>query len=105
MRKSFALACALALMGCASGGGNWSKEGASKEATAQAYTECQSIVREATRRDDNIMTDIMATRGNDWQRTGVLSTKEQMFSAEDHGRSDEILNRCMIGKGFLPTAH
>jgi hypothetical protein len=47
----------------------------------------------------------MATRGNDWQRTGVLSQKEQMFSAEDRGRSDEILNRCMIGKGFLPTAH
>ena len=102
MRRKWTLACALALIGCSSGG-NFSKEGASQDQTAQAYSECQSIVREATRRDDNIMTDIMATRGNDWQRTGVLSTKEQVFSAEDRGRSDEILNRCMIGKGFLPT--
>jgi hypothetical protein len=91
----------LALIGCASGG-NWSKEGASKDQTAQAYSECQGLAHEATRRDSNITTDIMATRGNDWQRTGVLSTKEQVLSAEEHGRGDEIINRCMIGKGFLP---
>ena len=102
MRRGLALACGLALLGCASGG-NWQKEGASKDQTAQAYAQCQDLAREATRRDTNIMTDIMATRGNDWQRTGVMQTKEQVFVAEEHGRSDEIINRCMIGQGFLPV--
>lgn len=102
MKRSLALACVLGLLGCA-GAPEWSKEGTSQQAAGQALDECKSIAREATQRDTNIMTDILATRGGDWQRTGVLSTKEQVFSAEDRGRSEDIVNRCMIGKGFIPA--
>lgn len=101
MKRIAIVACALALLGCASGT-EWNKEGVSQQATAQAVADCQSLAREATQRDTNIMTDIMATRGNDWQRTGVMSTKEQVFGAEDRGRTDDIVTRCMISKGFAP---
>ncbi len=101
MKHIFALACLLALIGCA-GRSEWSKEGTSPQLTGQALADCQSIAREATQRDTNIMTDIMASRGSDWQRTGVMGTHVEAFSLEDRGRTDEIVNRCMIGKGFVP---
>ena len=101
MKRSLALGCALALLGCA-GGPEWSKEGVSQQATAEALAECKSIAREATQRDTNIMTDIMATRSSDWQRSGVLATHVQTFSIEDSNRSGDIVERCMIGKGFVP---
>jgi hypothetical protein len=44
----------------------------------------------------------MATRGGDWQRTGVMDTHVEAFSLEDRNRSGDIVNRCMIGKGFVP---
>ena len=101
MKRSLALGCALALLGCASGP-EWSKDGMSQQATAQALSDCQSVAREATERDTNIMTDILATRGGDWQRSGVMDTHVQTFSSEDRGRTGDIVNRCMIGKGFVP---
>ena len=101
MKRVLILACAVVLVGCASGA-EWSKEGVSQQETARAVADCQSLAREATQRDTNIMTDIMATRGNDWQRTGVLGTKEQVFGAEDRTRTDDIVTRCMISKGFAP---
>lgn len=101
MKRSLTLACALALMGCASHP-EWSKDGASPEVAARELAECQSIAREATERDTNIMTDILATRGSDWQRTGVMDTHVRTFDAENRTREGDIVNRCMIGKGFVP---
>ena len=101
MTRFVAVASLLVLFGCA-GKPDWSKDGTSQQATAQALAECQSIAREATQRDTNIMTDILATRGTDWQRTGVMDTHVQAFSLEDSNRTGDIINRCMIGKGFVP---
>jgi hypothetical protein len=101
MKRSLALACALALIGCASHP-EWSKDGTSPDLAARELADCQSIAREATQRDTNIMTDILATRGNDWQRTGVMDTHVQTFNVENRTRGDDIVNRCMIGKGFVP---
>ena len=101
MVRFVAIASLLAMLGCA-GKPEWSKDGMSQQATAQALAECQSIAREATQRDTNIMTDILATRGADWQRTGVMGTHVEAFSLEDRNRSGDIINRCMIGKGFVP---
>lgn len=101
MKRSLVLGCALVLLGCA-GGPEWSKDGVTQQATAQALSDCKSIAREATQRDTNIMTDIMASRGGDWQRTGVMDTHVDTFNAEDRNRSGDIVNRCMIGKGFVP---
>ena len=44
----------------------------------------------------------MATRGQDWRNTDVLSMQQAQFAAENHNRTSDIVNRCMIGKGFVP---
>lgn len=95
------LTCVLALLGCASQP-EWSKPGVSSQDVAAALADCQGVARDATRRDTDIMTDIMASRGADWQRTGVLETQQQMFDAGYQARTKDIVNRCMIGKGFVP---
>jgi len=101
MTRISTLLCVLVVLGCA-GRPEWSKDGLSQQATARELADCQSIAREATQRDTNIITDIMATRSADWQRTGVMGTRVQAFSLEDSNRSGDIVNRCMIGKGFVP---
>jgi hypothetical protein len=103
MKRSLALACVIVLSACA-GRSEWTKDGVAPEVVARELSDCQSVAREATARDTNIMTDIMATRGNDWQRTGVMDTHVQAFQLEDRDRSGDIVNRCMIGKGFVPGA-
>lgn len=102
MKRSLMLACTLALAACASQP-DWVKEGTSPQVTERELSECKSLAREATARDTNIMTDIMASRGNDWQRTGVMQAHEQNFAAGEVPRSDDIVKRCMIGKGFAPA--
>ena len=101
MKRSVALVSLIVLSGCV-GHPDWSKDGAAPEVVTKELADCQSLAREATARDTNIMTDIMATRGNDWQRTGVMDTHVQAFHLEDHTRSGDIVNRCMISKGFVP---
>jgi len=101
MKHGLALVCALLLSGCANHP-EWSKEGTAPEVVARALADCQSLAREATDRDTNIMTDIMATRGQDWQRTGVMEPHVQNFNAETRNRGDDVVNRCMIGKGYVP---
>jgi hypothetical protein len=102
MKRSLTLASMLALLACASQP-EWTKEGTSPQVVAQELSECKAMAREATERDANIMTDIMASRGTDWQRTGVMDAHRQNFTAGEGERSDDIIKRCMIGKGFAPA--
>lgn len=101
MKRTISLALALFLCGCG-GDASWSRPGVSSQQTAQELADCQSQARDATQRDTNIMNDILATRGNDWNNSGVLSTQMSEFSAENHNRTSDIVNRCMISKGFAP---
>lgn len=101
MKRILSLAFALALVGCASQP-QWTKAGVSPQDVADALAACQSEARQATQRDTDIMNDILATRGADWQRTGVLETQQQMFKAETEGRTADIVKRCMIENGFVP---
>jgi hypothetical protein len=103
MKRAILVALAVVVAGCA-GGGDWARPGTSPQQTAAELSDCQSQARAATERDTNIMSDIMATRGNDWRQTGVMSTQMSMFSAENHNRTSDIVNRCMIGKGFAPSS-
>ena len=96
------VALAVVLTGCA-GGGDWARSGTSSQQTAAELSDCQSEARVATKRDTNIMSDIMATRGNDWRQTGVMSTQMSEFAAENRNRTSDIIHRCMIGKGFVPA--
>jgi hypothetical protein len=101
LKEFMIVALAVVLTGCA-GSGDWSRSGTSSQQTAAELSDCQSQAREATERDTNIMSDIMATRGNDWRETGVMSTQMSEFAAENHNRTSDIVNRCMVGKGFVP---
>lgn len=102
MKRSLTLACALALLACTNQP-DWTKEGTSPQVMQRELSDCKSIAREATARDTNIMTDIMASRGGDWQRTGVMETHVQNFAVSEVPRSDDIVRTCMIGKGFAPA--
>lgn len=102
MKQSAIVALAVLVAACA-GTSDWTRSGTSAQQTAAELSDCQSQARAATERDTNIMTDIMATRGNDWRQTGVMSTQMSEFAAENHNRTSDIINRCMIGKGFVPS--
>lgn len=101
MKRIISLTLAVLLLGCADNPG-WSRQGSTSQQTAEELADCQTQAREATTRDTDIMDDIMATRGNDWRQTGVMSTHVSEFAAENHDRTSDIVNRCMIGKGFVP---
>jgi len=101
MKQFWIAVCALALAACDTGP-EWTRDGATPQETQEALSECQSAARAATQRDTDIMTDIMASRGGDWQRTGVKDTHAQLFSVEDRDRSGDIVTRCMVGKGYAP---
>jgi len=91
----------LALLGCARQA-EWSKPGVSSQLVAAELADCRSQARAATQRDTNIMNDIVATRGNDWRQTGVMSMQMSEFAAEDHNRTSSLVDRCMIDKGYVP---
>lgn len=101
MKRVICLAAAVVVFGCTNNP-EWSRQGESSQRTAAALADCDGQARDATQRDTNIMNDIMATRGNDWRQTGVMSTQTSIFAAENHNRTSDIVNRCMIGKGFVP---
>lgn len=101
MKRTLILASAVLLLGCA-GQPEWSRQGVSAHQTAAEIADCQSQARQATQRDTNIMSDIMATRGTDWQQSGTMGTHMDLFSAENQKRTSGIVDQCMIGKGFVP---
>jgi hypothetical protein len=103
VKQSILVALAVVVTGCA-GGGDWIRSGTSQQQTAAELSDCQSQARAATQRDTNIMNDIMATRGNDWRRSDVMSTQTSLFAAENHDRTSDIIQRCMISKGFAPSS-
>lgn len=99
--RAWSLALALCLLGCA-GEPEWSKDGVSPEMAAQELADCRAVAQEAIQRDTNIDTDILASRGIDWQRSGVLSLKVQSYNVQNRDLSADLVRQCMIGKGFAP---
>ena len=98
MRGIGTLALMLLLAGC--GGGQWSKPGVSREKAAQDYSECRHRAEIANQRDSNIDTDILASRGQDWERRSVLTLKREGYADSNRLRSGDIVPRCMIAKGY-----
>jgi hypothetical protein len=87
----------LLLAGC---GGQWSKPGVGREQAAQDYSECTHLAEIANQRDSNIDTDILASRGPDWERRSVLTLKRDGYADSNRARSGDSVPRCMIGKGY-----
>jgi hypothetical protein len=102
MMRSFAVAAlaAISLAACA-GGGGWQKEGVSSAQRSQDLSECQSEARSVLQRDTAIDADILASRSYDWQKSNILSTRQESMRATNRGRSEEIIGRCMNGKGYV----
>lgn len=99
MRAISALALLLALGACSAAGG-WHKEGAPPSTAAADYAECRHSAAIADSRDENIDTDIMAARGQDWERLGVLQIKRNDDADSDNAREGDIVTRCMVDKGY-----
>jgi hypothetical protein len=97
MRWIGGVALALVLTGC---GSTWNKAGVSREKAAQDYSECRHMAELANRRDSNIDTDILASRGQDWQRLGFLKAKRDSYADANQARTGDIVDRCMLSKGY-----
>jgi hypothetical protein len=101
MKRSGLPAAVLALLvaGCADSG-NWTKPDTAKDVVAADLDACRSEAREATRRDDAINADIMASRGADWQRAGMLSVQRDSMAGEKSKHGDSVVAGCMSAKGY-----
>lgn len=99
MRGTLGFALVLGLAACA--GQQWTKDGVSGETAAADYADCNSLAQAARRHDSTIDTDILASRGHDWEENSSLQTRQQIF-AEGVQQSSDIVKACMIGKGYTP---
>jgi hypothetical protein len=97
MRRFASLLLTLTLAAC---GTTWSKPGVKPEAAAQDYAECRHAGELAIRRDSNIDTDILATRGQDWHRSDVLTVKRDLYADSNAVRTGDIVTNCMLAKGY-----
>jgi hypothetical protein len=102
MRPLILLGLGLLLGGC-DGASQWSKTGATPEKAAQDYAECRHSAELALGADTKIDNDILATRSHDWQRQGLLRTKQYEYSDSNQARSGDFVERCMVGKGYTPA--
>jgi hypothetical protein len=101
-RVCIAIAC-LALVGCAGGADKWTKPGVTPDMTETELSDCESEAHSATQRDAGIDADILASRGQDWQRAGTLGLKRDDMANSNRARSAQIVARCMAAKGYRPA--
>lgn len=94
------LGLALLLAGCTAAGG-WAKPGADQAATASAYRDCRATATSAVKTDADIDEDILATRGADWQRSGIARIAPRTMREHTRDRAAAIVDACMQAKGFL----
>jgi hypothetical protein len=93
-----AIALGLALAACAAP--RWTKAGASPEQAANDYAQCNALAGEANARENAIESDILASRGHDWENQGTLSAHTDVYAAETQHRTGDIIRRCMEAKGY-----
>jgi len=91
------------LLGGCAGSGEWAKQGATPERVDRDQAACEREARQATRREENIDSDILASRGNDWLHSGTLSEQRLNMEADEDRAHDRVMARCMAEKGYSPT--
>jgi hypothetical protein len=84
------------------GGRQWNKDGVTPAMAAADLADCNSFAQSASQTDTNINQDILAVRGKDWADTGALPTIRDNYKAENQDRSQGVVFRCMVGKGYAP---
>jgi len=106
MRRTIILGMIIALGVplAACGTRNWAKAGANRGVMRADLADCRAKAGTLVAHDANIESDILATRGQDWERTGTLSTKKANFAAADQEREQDYIGDCMKAKGYLPAS-
>ena len=87
------------LAGCAVDA--WEKPGAAEDQRDQELAECRAEARRAVDRDVNIDKDILASRTQDWSRTGTLDQRRRTMSDQTRGRAEDIVEGCMRRRGYV----
>jgi hypothetical protein len=98
-RRWGALGCALLAL-CGPVPGAWVKPGAGPAETARIYGYCRARADAAFRHERQIDQDILATRGNDWQRAGTIYGERSDMFSEAADRAGAVLTLCMRARGF-----
>ncbi|HEY0523972.1 MAG TPA: hypothetical protein VGD08_11310 [Stellaceae bacterium] len=97
-----AAACVL-MAGCAGfGAAQWQRDGAPSEQVSADLAQCRSEARRVVDRDVAIDQDILSTRSTDWQNSNTLTVRRDVMQAQNRGRADDIISRCMRAKGYSP---
>lgn len=98
MRSAAALALVLALAGCA--GPRFVKPGTTAEEAASDYAQCSALAQQGNPRDNAIESDILASRGRDWENSGTLAAHKDVFQADAYYRAANVTRYCMLAKGY-----
>jgi len=101
MGRRVALLLVLALASCA--GPRWQRQGADADQVSADFADCNGFAQDVVRRDSQIDTDIMASRGRDWENNGTLRQHQTIIDSETGARSDAALDACMASKGYTQT--
>jgi hypothetical protein len=99
MTAGWRLLPAVLLAGCATTG-DWTKPGADEATIAREYRDCRAVATDAVGIDADIDQDILATRQNDWQRSGVVRLGAETSHNQTRDRAARITASCMQAKGF-----
>ena len=78
----------------------WVKTGADEEVIARELRDCNQQANAALASERGINQDINATLGRNWQMGGTLGIEDQAMGQQAAGYADQILNNCMLAKGF-----
>ena len=100
-----AAVCVLLTAGCAAfgfGAAQWQRDGEPPEQVRADLAECRSEARVVVDRDVAIDQDILSTRSTDWQNSNTLSIRRDVMQAQNRGRADDIISRCMRAKDYSP---
>lgn len=94
----------LGLAGCADTGKAWTKAGVDTSQRAADYNDCLDQAHQQTQREYAIDTDIMASQGNSWRNQNANNFQYQRIITNDGNKSTQIMNACMIGKGYAQAS-
>lgn len=101
MRRARLIACALLAAGLAAcTGQNWTKDGTDTAQMRNDLRECNALAAPLVERDRRIDADIASTRAEDWRRSGIIATRQDMSEARTGGRRDDLVSNCMRSRGY-----
>ncbi len=89
----------LLLAGCA-GSGGWTKPGTDAALRSADFSDCQDLSRQQTQRQYAIDSDIMASRGSDWHRSGTFNLETDRINSDPGVQTDQIIAGCMHARGY-----